>query len=297
MRKISKVIFQLVLLGGGIFILIIAITGLSTQRAGIAKDIQPGYPVPPTPTTGGYPAPRIVATSPLVTISTPVPTPTRHFSDLVDPTKYALMVNRTQSPTEIAKFATVIAAKNRITNDTSEPKQLQSMAIPISSEADLPNIVYNDTFISSDPTFSSCINSRKPGPPSLVQMLDEGKPNYYILPFFAGNQLCAIATIEINENVATLLGVGGALGDTYPQVSAKEAMDLVVSKTGLTVKGQPILAYQSIREDVSPYHPFWKIDTTNGQTYFVLFLITKAEDGTLNKSVTIVNANDINPIQ
>jgi hypothetical protein len=168
---------------------------------------------------------------------------------------------------------------------------------PILSINDLTQIIYqNASLTNPEEYFGDCILSRTPGTPVLVQSLD-GDPEYYIVPYFKNNKLCVKISIEIRNGYGYVTAVGQAFGDNYPAVSAGEAIQQVILKTGKKTISEPILAFLKSRE-TDPLNPFWKITTEDNQIYYVIFFTGIFENSSIPETtISILRSDEIHPLE
>jgi hypothetical protein len=247
----------------------------------------------PIPTTLSYPLPVPESPPPYPSPQTLFPTQTKITSLISSPTPILRDVKDVHiiSPTEIAARETEDFEKPRLS--TLTPLDLSTPVVPrfpVNSISDLPNVVYNDPFYGSDQTgFGPCILSKNPGTPVLIQT-SGNIPNYYIIPFFRDNKICGQALIRVTDGFGSVFALGEARGDKFPQISADDAINLVHLKTGKQIIDKPILVFIQSYETPSPDSPFWKVITTDGQVYYVVFFAGQTEDTT---SITVLSANEI----
>jgi hypothetical protein len=252
-----------------------------------------------TPSSMGYPYPPPQNSQPtqfIPNVSTPTVNPP--FSSPAQATAWFKFLSDTPSPSEIASNATMMAFKVHsgtviaIEKMTGVP-DYQPPSYPVKSEADLPNVLYNDASLYTYDANFPCFSNKNPGPAIFVHSLDTTLADYYILPFYKNNKICALAMITVKDGMGTVNGTGEGFGNTYPQVSANEAVNLVEEKTGLKVIGQPILIFRSIFEDYDPFFPYWELQTRDGQTYYVIFFFGRGEGGSIGEKVTVINSKDV----
>ena len=220
-----------------------------------------------------------------------------YFSSPAQATALYLFKNHTPSPSEIAAQSTYVALQANLATQWNIEKMTgvptyQQPSFLVNSEADLPKVLYNDVPMYTEDSVFPCLSAKNPGPPLLVHSLDLKMPDYYIVPFYKDNKVCDLVMIHVINGIGTVDGIGGVFGDLYPQITANEATNLVEQKTGLKVIGQPVLAYQLIYEDTDPFTPFWKLQTADGETYYVIFMVGPSENGSINKHVIVINSRD-----
>jgi hypothetical protein len=281
-----KTVLQIFLFGVGIFLLAVINNNLP-HAASAPKST--GYP-PPGTANPPYPAPTgtSTATPDLATPSAVVATP--EWRDLKD--------GNILSPAEVGAIATFVNQKSHI--PTADPRipTPTKVSFPVASAADLSQVVYHDPFIaSSDTGLGACIQSKNSGQPQLIHSLDEN-PDYYLVPFFKDSHLCATALVDLNAGSGSVTAYGEAFGDQYPQVSADEAVNQVITKTGKQVMDKPILVSMKSLETGGPLDPFWQVTTTDNQVYYVIFITGRFEGSdTPETRITVLNADEIHPIR
>ena len=283
-------------------LILIVIPKLLPESARTALPASPNNAYPPpvyTPTNASYPPPQNSQPTQIIPW---FPYLRQHFdpylfSSPAQATAFYTYMHRTPSPSEVAAQSTYIAQRANIATQISVDKKIgipdyQSPSYPVKSEADLPNVLYNDIpMYTSDINFK-CFSAKNTGSSLLVHSLDTTRPDYYLVPFYKDNKVCALAMINVVNGFGMYLEQAVFLEDSYPQVTANEAINLVEQKTGLKVVGRPALTYQLINEDTDPFSPFWNVQTSDGQYYYVIFLVGLSEDGSINKHVTVINAKD-----
>jgi hypothetical protein len=282
-------IYQFLFLGGIVLLLIIAVKNL-IPGAGASLQSS-GYP-PPVGTTPPYPPPllNVTATPNLsIPITTASPQPLRSAKD-----------GHILSPTEIAAIATYdYEGMLLLTPPPPDAlKQVTPPSFPVASLSDLPQVVYNDPFYGSDDTgLGSCIKSKNPGSAVFVQSLNTF-PSYYIVPFYKDNKVCAKALIEVKNGFGDVEALGGSYEEKFPQLSADEAANQVVMKTGKQVANKPIFVFGGFREAGNPLNPIWQVTTTDGQVYFVIVITGLMENSAKGETtITVFNANEVHPIK
>jgi hypothetical protein len=299
LRNIPKQLMLLLILGGSALLIILAFTRFVDPQSMQNKPIGPqsGYPPPSfdtaVPTQQGYPEPRLVQTT------LPIATTTLNpylYASAADATSVYLGLRKTPSPSQIAadnRWKTQEAVvETQISFSKTQPQPTyQSPVYPVKTEADLPDVLYNNTDLMTAPGFDTCLNAKNPAPAFLVKSLNPAQPDYYLLPFYKDGKVCALAMITVDHGLGTVHGVGGILWDRYPAVSSSEAVNLVEEKTGSNVVDPPVLSFRIISVAKSEFSPFWEVHTSDGQSYYVIFIVGNTENGP-KKSVYIVNAKD-----
>jgi hypothetical protein len=299
LRKTLKLFIQFLILGGCAILIILAFAKFFDSQSVQIKPtvLQPGYPFPSSaaaaPIQNGYPEPQLSQT-PLV-VATPTLNPYL-FSSPADATSVAIGLRKTPSPSQIAadnRWKTQEAVvETQISFRKTQPQPTyQSPVYPVKTEADLPDVLYNDIGMFTSPGFDACLSAKNPASAFLVKSLNPDQPDYYILPFYKDAKVCALVLITVDHGLGTVHGVGGILWDRYPAVSSSEAVSLVEEKTGSKVIDPPVLSFRIISVAKSEFSPFWEVHTSDGQTYYVIFIVGNTENGP-KKSVYIVNAKD-----
>jgi hypothetical protein len=297
LRSSIKILIQLLVVVGTIVLLVFAFSrSTNFQNAQIIPNaLQQSYPPPSTatPTLSGYPGPQLPQAP--VIVSTPTLNPYL-FSSPADATLVAKGLRNTPSPSQLAADANGRAqdavVKTQISLNRSQPKY-QSPAYPVRTEADLPNVIYNDVYMNNSIGFDACLHAKNPSPAFLVKSLEPDLPDYYILPFYKDAKVCALVMITVENGLGTVHGIGSEFGDVYPAVSSSEAVNLVEEKTGVKVVDPPVLSFRTMRGSISPFSPFWEIHTTDGQSYYVIFVVGNTESGP-KKTVSVINSKDVN---
>jgi hypothetical protein len=222
--------------------------------------------------------------TPIVSISTP------QLRDLKD--------GHILSPAEIGAIATFDYQKSHAPSAPPNQPYPTKSSFPVASAADLPQVVYHDPFYGTDETgFGLCIQAKNPGSAVLVHPLT-GDLDYYIVPFFKDNKLCATALVEVRNGAGFVTALGQAFGDQFPQGNADEAIQQVRMKTGKQVGENPVLVFGAFIEAGDPLDPIWKVITTDNQIYYVIFITGPTEDsGKIETTVTVLNANEVHPIK
>jgi hypothetical protein len=283
------VFIKILLFGCGILILIVGINNFvpSIEQSQLSGEYPPPNQVrgDPNPNEFGipYPAPQLQAQS------TPIPMFAWPSLEPIDPKS-----NLPISPSQIADYATYVY-ENRLLL-TPRPQLIATPpSVPVSSLADLPQAIYNLPIVVDN----SCIQAKNPGPILPVKSLTAEIPDYYIISFSQNNKPCAKIVVTINNNRASVNIVSNVIGDVYPGVSAEEAVNDVIHKTGLQVKDQPILVYGEFLEvGITLTNPCWQVKTADGQVYYVIFVTSFWEgDPQLKTKVTIMNERELRPIR
>jgi len=164
---------------------------------------------------------------------------------------------------------------------------------------DLPDLVYKDPSLSiENASFSPCVQARQFGEAIKVTSLTRGRDDFYVLPFYKDNIVCAKAVIELNHNAAHIsVFSSGDFGEKFPALDAEEAVKLVYKETGKEAVENPTLVYISVREyPNSISDPSWQVITKEGDTYYVVFSTGPVEEGYISTRVAILNATEVHEI-
>jgi hypothetical protein len=290
MKKIHsllKLAWEVALLGSLVFVLIFAIH-LTRRTLSLSPQAATEYPPPQE-------SPRAFPTQVMVT-NTPKPT-----LEPFEATQYALKDNHTPSPSEIAAQATYFAEMATIDAQLklyTPPPPPTPVYYPVNSIADMPNVVFNDPFFGNvnNGDFGFCLKANQPSEALLIKSLNKKEsPDYYMLPFFEDGKLCSLYEVDLIDHMGTVGGWSSASGTKYPPVSADEAKRLVETTIGLSISDGPYLGFRLLRESMDPYHPFWVVTTTDGQTYYVIYGYGINEDNSV-LDVRVWNATEVHPI-
>jgi hypothetical protein len=234
-----------------------------------------------------YPYPLVnqnITSTPGNSYLTVSPTPLRDLKD-----------GHILSPAEIGAIATYDYEGRKVaTLAAIYPKSTLTLpSYPVSSTADLPQVVYHDPFYGGDEMdFGECIQAKNPEPALLVHRID-GKPDYYLVPFLKDNKICAVAIVEIIDSMGYVGGMGQAFGDKFPYGSADEASQIVNKKTGKQID-QIDLVYGYSLETYNPLYPYWQVTTVDNQTYYVVFITAISEGNNLPEtSIKVLDGNEI----
>jgi len=151
--------------------------------------------------------------------------------------------------------------------------------IPISKPEDVISIVI------SDPGFQSTMDAlffgpqtkkAMPGRPVYVRALSGKYEGYYVLPFYYQNELVGLAAVGLRQGRGRLVSWSKAEVSKFPPLNAREAR-IAVEKLGYRVVNEPELVYDTWRNTATfhyggnPTAPFWKVETKNGATFYVLY--------------------------
>ncbi len=268
---------------GVVILFLIMINFLVPKTIGQAQ-----LPYPPPGTLQPYPFPGMNSNSNRSNSTTTVATP--QITALKD--------GHVLSSKEISEFETY-AYERALLSTPVAPISIRETPsyLPIKSYDDLSQVIYHDTFFRSlESGFAVCIQSREPGLPLLVHSLD-GDPDYYLVPYYRHGELCAKVSIEIKNDLGYVTAIGQAFGKKYPQVSADEAVQLVIKKTGKQVVEKPYLAFVKSKE-VDPLNPFWQITTSDNLVYYVIFLTGMTETNFIPETmVTILRSDEIHTLK
>ena len=157
------------------------------------------------------------------------------------------------------------------------------------ADNDIPLVVLNNPDFQgdvNDPDFGPCVKAATPGKAFFVKSLDKMLDDYYLVPFYQGNDLCGIAFVGVMDGKGVLGGWSSAGGIPFPPISAEEAK-FIVEKAGNKVVSDPILSFQWLREGTSEFWPFWEMTTEDDQTIYVIYTRGIFE---------VWNAKDVHPI-
>ncbi len=283
-----KLASELALLGILVLVIVLAFR-LIGSTPGSSSQAVTEYPPPRE-------SPRAFPTQ-VMNIDTPKPT-----LEPFEATQYALKVNHTPSPSEIAAEATYFAemaiydAQSKLITPTPPPTPVY---YPVNSMADMPKVVYNDPFFGNvnNGDFGFCLKANQPGEALLIKSLNKNEsPDYYMLPFFKDGQVCSLYEVDLIDHMGTIGGWSSASGTKYPPVSADEAKRFFENTIGSNISDGPFLGFRSLRESMNPYHPFWVVTTTDGQTYYVIYTFWVSEGSTEGLDVKVWNATEVHPI-
>jgi hypothetical protein len=198
MKKLStliKILIGLVISASGLLALILFMSGTSPSRPGSA---QAGYPAPVNKSNvqqlTGYPAPAKNGTS----------TPSKSVVN-IQATPRPLSKEDALSATRIAEKAQYVpSAMELATAAADEERMRKVMALtlppvidrsyPINSVEDLPQVVY-DALRGDNGAYVPCVHAENPGTPIFLQSINKS-PDYYMIPFFKNNQLCALSIVR-----------------------------------------------------------------------------------------------------
>ena len=279
-KNLVAQLFQLLFLGCVVLLLGMAINNLVPKKGGASLNAgsypepsQSAYPPPPTHMNLSYPT--NTPASPVVTKAirdwrgSPIPPELAAET----PDEVGMSQMGTQEAIFMAHAPTWVPP-----------------SFPVSSINDLPNVVYRDPFYGTDQTgFGPCILLKNTGASVFVKSIGL-IPDYYIVPFFKDNKVCGQALIRVENGLGSVFALGEARGDKFPEVSADEAIRQVQLKTGKQVIGQPTLVFFQTYETPSPDSPSWKVTTSDGQAYFVLFVAGQTFDTT---TISVLSENEM----
>lgn len=191
--------------------------------------------------------------------------------------------------TGIAEMSTIVAAEKLIT-----PRPSPTPAFyPVKSDADIPQVVLHDPYFqkdANDPDFGPCVKAATPGKAFFVEYIDNASQNYYLIPFYMDYEVCGVAVVEVHNGKGVMESWSKILFVTkeFPFVNVDDAIT-AVQKLNYQIDGDPVLAFQNLRGfTVSEITPFWKINTTTGETFYVI----RQKDG-----FEVRNAKDVYPIR
>jgi hypothetical protein len=122
----------------------------------------------------------------------------------------------------------------------------------------------------NDPDFGPCVKAATPGKALFVKSLDKKIDDYYLVPFYKGNDVCGIAFVGVEDGKGALGAWSSAGGIPFPPVSAEEAKYLV-AKAGYKVVGEPVLSFQWLQEVSGEFFPFWAVNTADNQIFYVIY--------------------------
>jgi hypothetical protein len=269
MKKLStliKILIGLAISGTGLLALILFMSGTSPLRPGNAL--------------AGYPT--LVDTG-----TTPEPF---NMEDALSATQIAKKLRYTPSAMELATAAVDEQMKRKVL--TLPP--IIDHSYPINSVEDLAQVIYNSSFREND-EFMSCIRAKSPGTSIFLQSIDKS-PDYYMIPFFKNNQLCALAIVRWKDGLGHFYSIMSA--DRFTFVEVSEAIARVEQISGKKVTGTPILVQGEFEEAFSPFRPFWKVTTSDGQIYYVITRLGGQIEAntTIETIVTVVKAEDMHPL-
>jgi hypothetical protein len=289
-KSLVEILIQLTCFVGGILLLIFIMNELIPIQPGVNGQL-PGYqppqdqPVsqtaPPVNPQTAYPVPRTI------TPRSPMDATRRAF-DL-----------RTPSASEISAGATFMANKLQVAQNYTPQPAITPFTYPVNSIEDLPQVVYHDPFYGNVNSydFGACIQAASPGFPLLIHSLDQ-YPDYYIIPFYEDSIICGLAMVCIKDNQGLVGGWSNYhFGDKYPPVSAEEAINQVMLNLNQNVIDMPILVFRAFQETSDPFVPLWKVTTSDGEVYYVLGIRIMMESGEVKTTITVMNANDMHPLQ
>jgi hypothetical protein len=191
--------------------------------------------------------------------------------------------------TGIAEISTTVALDKLITPHPSPT----SAYYPVKSEDDIQQVVLHDPYFqkdANDPDYGPCIKAANPGKALFVKYSDDSHPDYYVVPFYMDDEVCGIAVVGVEKGIGMMGGWTSVFpgNKEYPYVNVDDAI-AEVQKLNYQIDGKPILAFQYLRGITSDMmDPFWKINTTTGETFYVI-------NRGINK-VAVLNAKDVYPI-
>jgi hypothetical protein len=160
---------------------------------------------------------------------------------------------------------------------------------PVKSIDDIPLAVLNNPDFQgdvNDPDFGPCAKAATPGKALFVKSLDKMLDDYYLVPFYKGNDVCGIAFVGVVDGKGALGAWSSAGGIPFPPVSAEEAKSLVI-KARYKVVGEPVLSFQWLQEVSGEFFPFWAMTTADNQTIYVIYT---------RGIIEVWNSKDVHPI-
>jgi hypothetical protein len=160
---------------------------------------------------------------------------------------------------------------------------LANYSYPFRSYRDLAQVVYHYPLLESSGAAGDCIRAQHPGSPVMIG------DDYYLIPFFQDNQVCAMAITYENDQRTVYLEAADRV-DPAPYGDSAQVITLFEKAFGQKVQGTPILV-----NTPSPFQPFWKVTAADGQLYYVIFQSILNEDGRFSKTISIVRARNWQP--
>ena len=189
------------------------------------------------------------------------------------------------SPRRISPITTPtlvpMSAKATIAALGAEHKVTAHPLTPIRSTQDVIDIVLNDLTFQHNldsPMFGANSKNAIPSEPIPVTLI--GKQNngniYYVVPFYADEYITGLATVMVDDGQGRM----GMWSNTkllqFPYVTVDEAIKLVTEQK-FTVADTPQLVFRLLRESGDETSPFWQVDTKEGITFYVIYMLGKAK--------------------
>lgn len=163
------------------------------------------------------------------------------------------------------------------------PPALANYSYPFNSYQDLVQVVYHYPLLESSGPTGDCIRAQHPGGPVMIG------DSYYLIPFFQGDQVCAMAITYEKDQKTSYLEAADRV-DPIPYGNTTQVIALFEQAFGQKVTGTPILVNAP-----SPFLPFWKVTAADGQLYYVIFRSILNEDGRFSKTTSIIRAKNWRP--
>jgi hypothetical protein len=305
LRNSIRILFQLLVVVAAIVFLIFAFSRFTNFQGAqiIPNALQQSYPPPSTatPTQSGYPGPQLPQVPIMISTFTITPTPIINaylFSSPAEATNFFANIKKTPSPSEISAAATYMVMRASIPTKLAEAQKIttpyQQSSFPVKTDADLPNVLYNDLdFFNSSSSYFTCFSARNSIPALFIKSLDPNRPDYYLVPFYINGQLCSLVKIIVNNGYGKVSGATGDMENAPSSlITASEAISIVEEKTGLQITEQPILVFQQLYEGPDAYDPFWQVKASDGQTFYVVILAPQSSDGSFKSNAIVMNAKD-----
>lgn len=161
---------------------------------------------------------------------------------------------------------------------------LANYSYPFSSYQNLVQVVYHYPLLENSGPTGDCIRAHHPG--GLVYI----GADYYLIPFFQDDQVCAMAITHEKDQQTVYLDAADRV-DPAPFGDSAQVITLFEKAFGQKVQGMPILVNAP-----SPFQPFWKVTAADGQLYYVIFRSLLNEDGRFSKTISITRAKNWRPV-
>jgi hypothetical protein len=194
------------------------------------------------------------------------------------------------SPAEVNLRATELAYRKQ----SYTPVPMIEYSYMVATINELAEVVYHSNMIAREP-IRTCVSAQQPGTSTLIKSIDK-RPNFYILPFYRNNAICALAILRWENGLGYLDSIGPNPGTDFPQITASNAVNLVEKSTGKKVAAKPNLVYGLLQEALSQFLPFWEVTTDDQQVYFVFYRPGGNEGQSSSPKEEVMPAENIHPI-
>jgi hypothetical protein len=112
----------------------------------------------------------------------------------------------------------------------------------------------------------SALVDAHPGTPLFVKRLDKDNQGYYLVPWVSQAGVSLVVQVNATTGaIASVIPLPVAL--PHIAITSEEAGTAVSEKLGRQARGAPQLAWRPCRESSSPFSPFYKIETDEGEVY------------------------------